>query len=142
MNYCTLQDLIDRLGQGALVALTDRGEFATGTIDQAVVDRALADTDATIDGYLAGRYALPLSQAQPLVTDIALAIAAWKLHTSAPDPKVEADYKEALHQLKLIALGTIRLSAAGVEAAGTGGTGVRITDRERPMTADNLKGFI
>src|SRR5690606_6605607 len=44
-----------------LVALTDRAEVATGEIDQDVVDRALADTDAMIDGYIAARYALPLA---------------------------------------------------------------------------------
>ncbi len=41
-----------------------------------------------------------------------------------------------------IAKGVIRLPVEGIESPGTGGTGVRITDRERPMTTDNLKGFI
>ena len=36
------------------------------------VDRAIADTDAVIDGYLAKRYALPLTPAQPLVTCVVL----------------------------------------------------------------------
>ena len=143
MPYCTLQDLIDRFGERALVALTDRGAFAQGTVDEATVDRAIADTDATIDAYLAKRYALPLTPAQPLVKDIALAIAFWKLHTHAPDPKVEADFREAMRQLQQLAAGTMVLAAAGVpEAPGTGGTGARLTDRARPFTEQNMKGFI
>ena len=142
MPYCTLADLIDRFGQRQLTALTDRGEFATGAIDEPTVERAIADTDAVIDGYVAARYALPIDPPQPLLRDVALSITFWKLHTSAPDPKVEADYKEALRQLQQIAQGLVRLNAAGVEAPGTGGSGARLTDRARPLTADNLKGFI
>lgn len=143
MPYLALQDLIDRFGERALIALTDRGEYAQGAIDQPTIDRAIADTDAVIDAYLAKRYALPLTPAQPLVKDLALAIAFWKLHGHTPDPKVEADYKEALRQLQQLATGTMVLAAAGVpEAGGTGGTGARITDRERPFTEGNLKGFI
>lgn len=142
MPYVTLQQLIDRYGESTLVRATDRGEVAAGIIDQAVIDRAIADTDAVIDGYLAGRYALPLNTPQPLLADIAGAVAIWKLHTYEPDPKIKADYEAALRSLREISAGTIRLSAAGLEAAGTGGSGARITDRERPFTAENLKGFI
>ncbi len=142
MAYCTLADLIERYGERQLIALTDRGDFATNAIDEPTVERAIADTAAVIDGYVATRYALPIDPVQPLLRDLALAIAIWKLHTAAPDPKVEADYKEALRQLSQIAQGLVRLNAAGIEAPGTGGSGARLTDRARPLTADNLKGFI
>uniref|UniRef100_A4WS43 DUF1320 domain-containing protein n=1 Tax=Cereibacter sphaeroides (strain ATCC 17025 / ATH 2.4.3) TaxID=349102 RepID=A4WS43_CERS5 len=142
MTYVTLSDLTARYGESLLVSLTDRGEIALGTIQAEVVDRAVADTGAVIEGYLSGRYALPLAAPQPLLTDVAVAIAVWKLHTFAPDPKIEADYKGAMATLREIAAGTIRLAAAGVEAAGTGTSGALVTDRERPFTAENLKGFI
>lgn len=142
MPYVTQTDLTARYGERLLVSLTDRGDVALGTIQQDVVDRAIADTDAVIDGYLTGRYALPLVTPQPLLADAAAAIAIWKLHTYAPDPKIEADYKEALRTLREIASGAIRLSAGGVEPAGSAESGARMTDRERPFTADNLKGFI
>ena len=143
MAYCTLAELTDRYGEGMLVALTDRGETATGAIDADVVERAIADADAQIDGDLATRYALPLAEVPPLVRDIAMALTAWNLHRAAPDPKVEADWREAMRRLRQIAGGTIRLpSAAGVEAAGKAETGARITDRERPPTGANPKGFV
>ena len=41
-----------------------------------------------------------------------------------------------------VGAGAVRLSVAGAEPGVSGGTGVRITDRERPLTEANLKGFI
>lgn len=142
MTYATQDQLADRFGAGFLVQLTDRGEIATGVVDVAVIDRALADTDAMIDGYLAGRYALPMAATPPLIADLAQVIAIYKLHVYLPNEKISADYQDALKQLREIAAGTIKLDVAGAEPAGTGGTGVRVTDRERPMTEANLKGFI
>ena len=142
MPYATLQDLAYRYGTALLVSLTDRAAVPTGAIDAAVVARALADAEATIDGYLAGRYALPLAEVPRLIGDLAQAIAIWKLHLTEPDPKIAKDYEQAQRMLRDIAGGAVKLSLAGVEAASTGGTGARITDRERPLTAENLKGFI
>lgn len=143
MTYCTLDDLKARYGERMLIDLTDRGAMATGVIDTTVVNRALTDTDAMIDGYLAVRYRLPLSAAPALVADVAQMIAIWKLHVAAPDPKIEEDYKTAIRTLEGLSRGNIRLTTVeGIEPAGMGGNGVRLTDRARPLTAENLKGYI
>ncbi|RUS64874.1 DUF1320 domain-containing protein [Pseudorhodobacter sp. E13] len=143
MTYATLAQMTERYGAAMLIALTDRADVPTGAIDAAVVDRALAEADAMIDGYLAGRYALPLTATPPFIGDLAQAIAIWKLHLSEPDPKVTRDYDHALRSLRDIASGALRIpGAAGAEPAATGGSGARITDRERPLTAANMKGFI
>lgn len=142
MTYATLQNLTDRYGARTLVALTDRGEVATGVVDADVVARALADTDAQIDGYLATRYALPLAAVPALVSDLAQVIAIWKLHPYDPDAKIRKDYDDALRVLRDIADGRARLDVGGVEPQGGGSGGVTITDRERPLSETNLKGFI
>ncbi len=143
MPYATLQNLIDRCGSAMLVGLTDRAEVPTGTIDIAVVNRALASADALIDGYLAGRYALPLAVVPPLLTQLAEAIAVWNLHTTEPEAKVAADYEAAIKRLVEIARGTIQLKdAAGTEPAAPGEPGVQITDRDRMFTPDTMTGFI
>lgn len=142
MPYTTLADLTARFGDRMLVALTDRGEMSTGAIDTTVVDKAIADTDAVIDGYVAGRYQTPVTPVPAILGDIAGSIVVWKLHVGAPDPKVEADYKKALRALRDIAAGVITLASAGTPSVEKGGSGVQVTDRERPFTADNLKGFI
>lgn len=142
MAYTTLLNLEKRFGEQMLIDLTDRAEIATGAIDTDVVDAALADTDALIDGYLASRYTLPLSTPQPLIETLARDIAIYKLHVYQSDEKITADYKAAIRSLEGIAAGSIRLSADGIAPTQTGGSGARVTDRERPMTEDNMKGLI
>ncbi len=142
MDYTNLASLTDRFGTRMLIALTDRAEIATGVIDVAVIDNAITGADAVINGYLAKRYQLPLAEIPTLIAELSEEIAIWKLHRAAPDPKIEEDYKAAIRTLKDISAGTIQLDIAGAPPASTGGTGARITDRERPLTAVNMKGFI
>lgn len=142
MPYATQQQLIDRFGSQMLINLTDRGPTPTGAIVGAVVARVLADADAEIDGYLAGRYALPMAEVPPMITNLALIIAIYNLHTFEPDPKIIRDYEQAMKRLREISNGTVMIPAAGLEPERVEGSGARLTDRERPMTAENLKGFI
>ena len=142
MTYATLDHLTDRFGQTTIQRLSDRSTPPAGAIDADVVERALMDADAIIDSYLLGRYVLPLETTPSVLIDIAVSIAIYKLHvTSAPD-KIAADYKEALASLDKIGKGVMRLQSAGVEPKGSDAGGVMTTDRERPMTAENLKGFV
>jgi len=140
--YITLDQLTDRYGERLLVQITDRAAPPVGSVDTAVVNRALADTDAVIDGYLAGRYALPLAEVPPLLTDLGQAIAIYKLHMFEPDPKIAQDYKDALASLDRIAKGVIRLPVTGIEPESSGASGVVTIDREREFTPENLTGFI
>lgn len=142
MAYCTLDELIDRYGEGELVQLTDRGEEASGEVNAATVARAIADTDAIIDGYLKNRYLLPLSDTPPLLADIAKTVAFYKLHTAVAPDKARRDYEDAMRLLDKIASGSIRLDVAGAEPAASGSSGVRTNDRERELTPDNMKGFV
>lgn len=142
MSYTDLSALQDRFGTRMLVNLTDRATPQTGEIDTEIVDRAIQDAVATIDGHLLGRYVLPLSEVPALVATIAATLTIYGLHIYTPDEKIDADYKQALKSLKDIANGTIKLSVAGVPSKANQGSGARVTDRKRPMTAANLKGYI
>lgn len=142
MPYATSEQLQERFGERMLIDLTDRSAVPTGTVDAGVVARALADTDAIIDGYLAGRYALPLAETPPQIVDLALSIAIYKMHPSQPDPKIEKDYDGAMKALGQIATGVIRLPAAGIEPQAAPSSGVLAIDRERDMTPEGLRGFI
>ena len=89
MPYTDLAKLTARFGDQLLLDLADRD--GSGAVDAGVVDGAIADTDAVIDGYLAGRYKLPLATTPPLLADLAAAIAIYKLHTYEPDTKIAED---------------------------------------------------
>lgn len=142
MTYATSAQLADRFGERLLLQLADRASPPSGVADPDVIARALADTDAIIDGYLAGRYLLPLGTTPPLLADLAQAIAIYKLHPFQPDPKIEQDYKDAVATLGRIASGVVRLPVAGVEPVTTGAAGVLATDRERPLSPETMTGFI
>lgn len=142
MTYVTQAQLTDRYGAELLLQLADRASPPAGVIDSGVLDRALADTGAVIDGYLAGRYVLPLATTPPLLTDLASAIAIYKLHIVSSEGKIADDYKDAVASLGRIATGVIRLPVAGIEPTGSSAAGVEAIDRERDMTPENLRGFI
>lgn len=143
MSYATLQQLIDRYGRDMLVALTDRLDPPAGAIDEEIVARALSGADALIDGYLAGKYALPLAVTPPVLVPIAQALAIYDLHVTEPEKKVQNDYDNAVKRLAEIAKGVIQLTdAAGIEPAAPQGGGVQITDRERVFTPEAMTGFI
>ncbi|WP_242095495.1 DUF1320 domain-containing protein [Sphingomonas sp. CROZ-RG-20F-R02-07] len=142
MPYTSVTALVDRLGEDVLIQLTDRASPPTGAIVSSVVDQALANADAVIDASLAMRYRLPLIAVPVVVADLALSIAAYKLHRFAPDPKVKDDYDQALKDLGDIAAGRKKLELAGIEAPTSGAGGVVTTDRARDFTPENLHGFI
>lgn len=142
MAYCTIAQLTDRYGTALLRELTDRADVATGSIDETVLNRAIADADAVIDGYLRGRYSLPLTSTPALLVDLSLVISIYKAHANVASEKIRKDYDDAIKTLTQISNGTVRLpDVAGAEPAGSGAAGVRITDRDRPFTHDNLKGY-
>lgn len=140
--YCTLDDLQKRIGAPALVDLTDRGEVPTGVVDVAVVEGAIADAAAVIDGFVSVKYALPMAQVPPVISDMAKAIAIYKLHPFQPDEKIATDYKDAIAMLRAISEGKARLPLPTGEVKPSGGSGARVTDRDRPMTEAGLKSFI
>lgn len=142
MTYATLDALEVAYGRDLLVQVTDRGPVLSGVVDGAVVDRALAYADATVDASLAVRYRLPLMQVPAIVVEIALAIAMYKLHRFQPNPKIKDDYDQALRDLRDIAKGEKKLDLAGIEPKTSGAGGVVATDRERPLTPESLSGFI
>ncbi len=142
MPYATQAQLNERYGEAMLIAATDRGPVPTGVPDAAVIARALASADDVIDLFLRDRYTLPLAEVPPVLADLAQAIAIWKLHPYDAGQKLKDEYDAAMKMLRDIADGRGRLGVAGVETPGTGGTGAQMTDRERPMTAENMTGFI
>lgn len=142
MTYCTLEQLTDRYTQRLLLQLTDREQPPAGEIDTDAIDRAIADAEAMIDGYLAVKYQLPLSDVPPMVRDLCLEIAIYKLHPFEPDPKIIRDYEQALKTLLQVSKGDVKLPLAGAEPAAAGNSGVVTNDRQRPFTEDNLTGFI
>ncbi|MHA7882756.1 gp436 family protein [Nitratireductor rhodophyticola] len=142
MAYCTLQELTDRYSQRMLVEISDRADAPSGAVDTDLIDRAIADADALIDGYLKVRYRLPLASIPRLVKDLSLRISIYYAHAHVASDKIRRDYEEALSTLKHISQGLIRLDLDGAEPEASGASEVRTNNPERPITATTMKGYI
>lgn len=119
MSYAVLADLVDRYGEEEVVHLTDR--VGDRMIDATVVERALADAGAVIDGHLAGRYALPLSQTPAILTGYACDLARERLYKDAAPEAVIKRADDARKFLALLAKGQITLGlAADLDAPASG----------------------
>ncbi|BCW89964.1 hypothetical protein sos41_31320 [Alphaproteobacteria bacterium SO-S41] len=141
MTYATKQNLIDRFGETELARLTDKA--AATTIDDTVIERALTDADAKIDGYVSARYAAPLAPVPPLVNQIATAIARYYLWEDGAPEHVRKGFEDALSDLKRIADGTVVLPGAAAAAAGASAPGSAPSfERDCPVfDARGLSGF-
>lgn len=136
MSYCTQQDLIDRFGEDELIQLTDRNDV--GVIDSAVVDAATNRAGNKVDRYCRDRYLLPLNPAVD-VLDIACDLSRFYLYEDHATEEVEKRYDTALADLRDIATGRQKLSAA---LATTGSSGMpEFQSGTRVFSRDTLDGF-
>lgn len=110
MAYATLAHLIERYGELEITQLTDAA--SPGLIDEAVAARALDDASAVIDGYLGGRYTLPLAAVPPALVNACCELARARLYKDALPPVVEKRHDEAMRYLDLLGQGRITLGAA------------------------------
>src|SRR5687768_14705793 len=104
--------MIDRFGEAELVELTNRAGGAA--IDDAVLNRALGDADAEINGHLAAKYTLPLAVVPAVLEPIACDIARFYLYEDRPTEQVAERYKMRVRFLEGVGKGTVNL---GVDAA-------------------------
>lgn len=119
MPYCTKQDFLDRFGMEELLLLTDRENV--GGVDDTVLNRALADATAEIDGYVAVRYPLPLASVPPRLAQVACDITRYHLYAVQATDTVKERYGNAVKYLQALANGDVKLvgqSGATEETAG------------------------
>lgn len=141
MTYATKQDMIDRFGEVELKQLTDRAG-AIETIDDTVLGKSLADADAEINGYLAGRYTLPLASTPLILVGHACDIARYRLYDDRATEHVRQRYEDALKYLRDVGAGKISLGLdVGNQPQAEAG-GARAEGDDRVFTRDNLPDFL
>ena len=140
MGYVTQSGLVERFGEEEIIQLTDRTAVPPAAIDATVVERAIADASSMIDGYLARRYALPLTATPPALAKAAADIARYYLHGAAAgkDDAVSRAHEAALRWLRDIASGAVTLDADGAAQA-PASTGARVSTSEPVLTRQSLK---
>ena len=139
MAYVTQADLETRFGIEELAQLTDRAEGLMP--DAAVVERALADAEAEIDGYLAARYQLPLVAIPAVLIRLAADIARYRLYDDRATEAVRKRYEDAVRDLKAVAAGTVVLDAAMALPPAASGIAVKVSAPSRVFGTDSLAGY-
>jgi phage gp36-like protein len=119
MAYATLDDLKAQLDELTLIQLTD--DEGAGSINQSRAERAIADAQVEIDGYLGGRYTLPLEDPVPeSLRRLAVELAIYNLYARRGTvPEIRAERKKECVRF-LEALGTGRISL-GLDPEPAGG---------------------
>ncbi|MFZ5774029.1 MAG: gp436 family protein [Thermodesulfobacteriota bacterium] len=142
MPYATLADILEQLPEIELIGLTD--DAGAGTVDDAVVDRAIADADAFIDAHCQGRYPVPLSPAPSIIRSLSVDLAIYNLFSRRPVvevPEARKDRRQtAIGFLVKVAEGKILLGAASPEPTTTGQAGL-VSGNGRIFTRDSMGGL-
>lgn len=140
MPYATSIDL--GLDDALLTWLT-RGE--ADLPDEGAIEAALVSASRTIDQYIGQRYALPWSDRDGTLRDLAVALARHGLYALRPDgpeiPKVIRDgYVEARRDLRDIADGRLSLGGGSLAEAAPGEPGkVRVAGPPRDFTRERME---
>lgn len=139
MSYATLTDLQKAVDNKVLIDLTDDADL--GSIDADIVDNALAAADVEIDFYLGEHYVLPLSTVPPIVTELAVDLAVFKLYArrEGPPDHWQKRYDLAIRRLERIRDGVPGLGATKLQASG--GKGASSSGAEPVFSEDTLANF-
>lgn len=109
-RYVQVDDLVARFGDEEIIQLTDRTN--NDQIDETVAADALDEAEAEAEGYLRGRYTLPLQTAPRQVKDVILHLARERLDPN-PSDIVMQRAREARDVLKAISAGRVQLDIDG-----------------------------
>lgn len=105
MTYATRADLEKLYG-------VDEIAQRESALDDGALDLILGNADALIDGYLAGRYSLPLSSIPSNLLAIAAAIARYNLLGDSAVERHRNDYKDAIAWLRDVEAGRVKLQSS------------------------------
>ncbi len=99
MGYADRNDLVLRFGEREIKQL----EASIQAENSMSVDATLQDASEEVDGYIAVRYSLPLTETPQNLKRLVCDIARYKLWKSRASDEVRQRYEDAIAFLKLIA---------------------------------------
>ena len=112
-DYCTIEDIETQTSTPTLIQLSsDNGQEE---VNRVVVEEAIIYSSTLIDGYLRGRYSLPLDAHFPLLRILAIDLSIYRLYSrrmrNEMPEVIETAYKNAISTLRDIQKGVITLQA-------------------------------
>lgn len=151
MAYSTLNDLLASLPEETVIELSDDSE-EPASVDEDIVNELIEKADNRINGYLRGRYDIPLDPVPDEIKDMSVDLTAYFLYsrraTGKGVPKeIEDKYRDAIKLLTDIQAGRFTLDATRLGASSgdtiTGSGDVRINkaSTDRIFTKELFSGF-
>ena len=138
--YCDLDDLKNAVPEEVIIQLTDDDD--TGSVDTDKTDSAMNDAAELIDGYLRGRYTLPLAPTPEIVKRLSVDISIYYLYQRRLDltmpESLENRYKNSIKLLEQIMKGQVTFAQTGDDIAGSLNLKVNKTSDDRLFTMDTM----
>ena len=114
-----------------------------------IIDRAIADADAEIDGYLAKRYKVPFDPVPRVLNKFSKDIAIYNLYSRIGIDESEAEknylnrYNAAVKFLTLVAEGKVNIGTGedGDDPASAAATGFAARSNPRLFSRNSMKGM-
>ena len=144
MFYCTAEDIEIQIGKEPLIQLTN-DNCEQDTIDTVVCEEAILYSSTLIDGYLRGRYNLPLNTQFPLLRVVAMDLSIYRLYsrrimTEIPEVVCDA-YKNAIKTLENLQKGIITLETQDNKTLQNGQYRTNKTELDRLFNKGRLSEY-
>lgn len=141
--YATPDNMLSRFGEQDLALLTEREDSVPGEVNLALLEQALRDASAEIDGYIAGRYVLPLTTVPAVLERNCCDIARYFLYGDKAPEQVEKRYNAVVKFLTSVSKGDNSLGLATTgETAGQSELVISIESAGSVFGRKSAKGFI
>ncbi|ANH04606.1 gp436 family protein [Shinella sp. HZN7] len=143
--YATVADMIARFGETQMIRLSRPEDRTAETVDVDKVMTALADATGVINGYVRGRYMVPIAAPPVEIVRATCTLARYDLaqgeHTD-PSEEMSRGRKDVITWLENIAKELVHLDLPAAAPAGPAvGSGPRMSDRPRIFTDETLRGM-
>lgn len=142
--YCVISDIKSAISEDILIQLTD--DAGTGEVDDYIVTAAIEWAEELIDGYLRGRYTLPLETPVPkpiakLCVDLASYILFERRRGLEMPESLTDKYKANIKILEHLQSGKIVLGVETGTSVGAGEYLVSKSSDDRVFDSDTMEMF-
>lgn len=114
--YCTVQDIVDDLTEKVVAQLSNDEE--PNVVNDEIVSKYISDVTQIIDGYLRGRYELPIINEHSILKKICIDIVKYELYKRRGKvfDNIQNFYKDGIATLEKIQKGMITLNEGTAES--------------------------
>lgn len=142
MPYAVVADMISAFSEQEILELSNIDYPDNTTINEDVVNRAIADASAQIDGYLSTRYSTPVADpVPPLLRNYTCDVARYLLDKDKPREEVSRRRDLVFYNLKDLAAGKANLPGINTADSTSASDTPLFFTSGRVWTAESLKDY-